>query len=499
MRSFHRVLASIGGSTISRSLAHTLLATGFALSLPLAAVAAPSTDGLTIRNVRVLDFSGPSPSITPQATVHIEGDRIKAISVGASEPPQSDQTTIDGQGMTLIPGLYDMHVHIWDQAELSAYLAYGITTVRNMSGMPYHLTMQQRLAVGALNGPRLITTGPILNSRGPNTQVNHQIVETAEEAKKAVQGQYRAGYRHLKVYSNLTRPAYEAIRDEGQRLGMTLSGHTPEGKREAGIPYDKPFAIGFEELLDDHFVTIEHMESIVWHGLYDRHDLQAARALAKKIAASKTPVTPTLLAHHNLWLVAQTKGAATTRPGTEMLNPLLQAFEQAHFAQWAKQPVAHVAEADAFLGQATRIFQDEGVLMVAGTDAGIFTNIPGQSLDEEMRLMVKAGLTPFEALKTATYNPALVLHETDSHGSIAAGKIADMVLLPCDPLADIACLNRPQGVMRAGRWFAKPALDALLETARHPDWQRTADNVSKAMEAQGTPLPSSALPKPQQD
>lgn len=442
-----------------------------------------------IRNVRVVDFSGAAPVIAEAASILVADGRILEVyGEGEAAPAPAPARVVEANGMTAIPGLYDMHVHVWDEAELPAYLASGVTTVRNMSGMPFHLELQARLEAGALEGPRLLTTGPILNSHGPNEQINHQIVETADEARAAVQLQYDMGFRDLKLYSNVTREAYDAILEEKDRLGMTVSGHSPEGRRDEGIPFEKPFNITFEEVLEDGFLTLEHVETIVWHGLMDSHETDQARALAQKIAASKSAVTTTLLAHHNLLRVAETKGDYARRPGVETLNPFIQQFEQAYIADWSGRDVAWPTKSDAFFGAAAKIFQEEGVVLVAGSDAGIFTNIPGASLIEEVQLLHQGGLSPFEALKTAVYNPAQVLGEADAYGRIAKGYVADMAFYACDPLAGLECLSAPEAVMKDGTWHDRARLDALGARARETNPERTMQNVLSGLAAQGNSL-----------
>ena len=270
-----------------------------------------------IDNVRLISMRPGAPAVQLGHSVLVEGDRITAIGPARALPTPPDARIVDGGGQTLLPGLIDAHVHVWDEAELAGYLAHGVTSVRNMSGMPFHQPLAERIAEGRILGPDLLTTGPILNSPGPNEQANHQLVTTAEEARAAVEGQHAAGYRTVKVYANLTREAYEAILAAARELDMTVVGHTPEGVREAGMPAEKPFNIAFEEVLDDGFGTIEHVESIVWHGLRDRLDPVAMRALAQEIAAADVTVTPTLIAHANLVRVAESDGAYLERPGAE--------------------------------------------------------------------------------------------------------------------------------------------------------------------------------------
>jgi hypothetical protein len=174
----------------------------------------PSAEGMLIENVRVISMVPGAPEVEEGRAVLIKGDRI--VKIGASGGIKTPQgvKVIDGQGQTLIPGLIDAHMHLSDEAELAAYLSHGVTGLRNMSGYPFHLQLAENIRAGVILGPDFITTGPILNSHGPNENAVQQIVMTDVEARLAVQAQHDAGYRILKVYSNLTREAFGAILDE---------------------------------------------------------------------------------------------------------------------------------------------------------------------------------------------------------------------------------------------------------------------------------------------
>ncbi|WP_181443582.1 amidohydrolase family protein [Porphyrobacter sp. YT40] len=436
-------------------------------------------------NVQVLDLDGDAAAVRPDMAILIKNGTIAAVMPAGEAGSKEGVAIIDGAGRIAMPGLVDMHVHVWDEASLGAYLAAGVTTIRNASGMPFHLRLADRIARGATLGPRLITTGPILNSLGANAQINHHIVTTADEARAAVRQHHAAGYRRLKVYSNLTREAYEAIRDEAKLLGMTIMGHTPEGLRAPGVPYDKPFAIAFEELLDDGFVTIEHTESVVWHGLRDAHDEDAGRELARRIAAAGVAVDPTLLAFYNLLQVAETDGAYLHRPGTERINPLLVAQSQAEYDRWtAEDPTRH-REAFAFYQRMTKMLFEEGVMLVAGSDAGIFTNVPGTSLIEELELLEGAGLSRADVLRAATRNAAIALGEGNLFGRIAPGLRADLILLERDPGADLSALRAISVVIAGGRYLDRRQLDTLLAQAADHDVARTQRHLVEALEAQG--------------
>jgi len=461
------VLSVIAGVALWLGLAMT----GYpsALKPPPAASAAILFD-----NVRVISMRPGAPDAQDHQSVLVLDGIIEAVGPAGSIDAPADVRRIEAGGLTLMPGLIDAHVHLWDEAELAAYLAHGVTGIRNLSGMPFHIPLKHRIETGRLLGPDFLTTGPILNSAGPNQQSNHQLVDTAEDARSAVRAQYEAGYRIVKPYSNLKREPYQAILEETQKLGMQIAGHTPEGTRSAGIPAERPFEIPFEDALLQGFQTIEHVESIIWHGLQDKLNITAMRTLAEKIAASGTPVTPTLIAHDNLVRVAASDGAYLERPGVETLNPFVLFVEKGTRDFWSAQdPDRREGPRAAFYLQATRLMYEAGVPLVLGTDAGIFTNIPGASVTRELELLVKAGLTPHEALTTATRNSADALG-WEQTGQIAPGFRANLVLLGNDPLENISVVETPLGVMIRGVWLDEARLQTLRQGARDTSFLRSA-------------------------
>ncbi|QZD96233.1 amidohydrolase family protein [Qipengyuania gelatinilytica] len=464
------------------------LVASFSLLLATLAMPARADTGqfLLLRNVSILDLDGDEAVLTSGMSILIWDGKITTIATTEEIEPDTATRVIEGDGRIVMAGLVDMHVHIWDRASLGAYLAHGVTTVRNASGMPLHLRLASQIEKGMLAGPRLLTSGPILNSPGPNQQINHQFVTTAEEARAAVRSQHEQGYRHLKVHSNLTREAYEAVLDEAAILDMTVMGHTPEGVRQKGMPVEMPFQIAFEEILDDGLVTIEHVESIVWHGLRDRHDEAAARELAKRIAAANVPVDATLLAFYNLLRVAETNGEYLGREGTGLMSPLLVATSQAEYDRWSNEDVPRNRAAFEFYKLMTKYLSEEGVLLVAGSDAGIFTNVPGMSLIDELELLEEAGLDRTQVLRAATINPAIALGEEASAGRVAEGHRADLILLDDDPTKDLASLRSVSAVVAGGDFHDRAALDAMLVTAAEHDIGRTQANLVEALKAQGT-------------
>ena len=399
-------------------------------------------------------------------SVLVVDGRIEWLGTGPVAAAHASIQRIDAQGRTLMPGLIDVHVHVFDETDLAAGLTHGVTTVRNMGGMPFHLPLVDRIERGDILGPRLITTGPILNEvGGRNGNGLHEFVDGADEARAAVRRQYAAGFRHLKVYSNLSRESFAAIRDEAAALGMTMSGHPVEGTEA------DPLA--FEVSLDAGLRTLEHAESIVWHGLKDDMDPDRMRALARQIAASGTVVDPTLVVHENLSRIVETRGAHITRSEMVGYNPVIAGFERDGWNFWGGYPHDDRTRMQAFYVAFTGELHRAGVPLTVGSDSGVMVSPHGVSTVREMEILVGAGLTPLEAIQAATLNGAAVLGLEGQVGCLAAGCAADLILMEGDPTLDITRLYAVEAVMSDGRWLDRRALDALTEAAAHPSALRT--------------------------
>lgn len=425
-------------------------------------------------NVSVLSMVPGAPPLQADRALRIEEGRITAIVPAGSLAPEPSALRVDGAGGFLMPGLIDAHVHLNDESELAAYLAQGVTGIRNMSGYPFHLALPERLESRSLRGPDFMTTGRILNSAGPNANGLQHLVETAEDARAAVAAQAEAGFTRIKVYSNLAPEAFGAVLDEAHRRGLPLTGHSPEGRRGPGVPYGAPFELPLTASLNQGFTTLEHVESVVWHGLRDRLDPVAMAALAQTLAEAKQPITPTLIAHRRLLRIAESGGAYLERPGSEVINPFLRFVEAGAEAYWsAADPAPYERPHAEFFLTATGMLHRAGVPLLVGTDAGGFGLIPGRSLVEELGLLVEAGLTPLEALEAATRVNAEVLGFTGA-GQIVPGAKANLLLLAANPLEDVAAFEAPVAVAIRGEWLDAQALGALRDAAADTSFLRSA-------------------------
>ena len=430
--------------------------------------------GVLIDNVRLISMVPGAPDAEDDRAVLVVGDRIVQVGAAGGLLAPDGVLTVDAIGHSLIPGLIDAHIHLSDEAELAGYLAHGVTGLRNLSGYPFHLSLSEGIKERRILGPDFVTTGPILNSPGPNETLLQQTVTTDAEARAAVRAQYDAGYRRLKLYSNLTRDAFNAIVDEAGNLGMRIMGHTPEGERSAGMPREKPFEIPWEASLGQGFTTFEHVETLVWHSLRGVLDENLMREVAARLAASGEAVTTTLIAHKRLVLIAQTKGSYLDRPGSDTINPLIRLAQRGEAKFWSEvDPATYEGPRAEFYLTATRLLHEAGVPLIAASDAGLFAIIPGRSMARELELMVEAGLSPHQALASATRVSAQILG-FEKTGVIAPGYRANLVLLPEDPLNNVGAIEFPAAVMLGGYWMDEIKLEELREAARDTSLVRSA-------------------------
>lgn len=418
---------------------------------------------LLVTQVRIVDAE--ADRLSAPRDVLIEDGRITRIETPGLIDP-ANRRIVEGEGLYLMPGLIDTHVHVFDEADLAANLVQGVTTVRNMGGLPFHLSMERRIAEGRLLAPRFFTTGPITNERGGrNSDVLQHWVSGEEEARAEVRAQYERGFRHVKVYSNLSRESYTGILTEAERLGMQVSGHPVEGTQEEPM--------GFDATLMGRFTSIEHVESIIWHALDDDTDRDRARSLADEIAASGSTVSPTLVVHGNLARIVETEGGHITRPEMSVFNPVISHFEQDRWGFWAGYPHTDRTEMQAFYTEFTGFLHEAGVPLVVGSDAGVMVTPHGISAHDELVWLTHAGLSPAEALQAATTTPAHMLGLAGQIGRVSEGYRADLLLVEDNPLDDIYATRLVRAVIRDGIYLGPDERGRLHQAAERHNRLRT--------------------------
>lgn len=377
-----------------------------------------SAQSLVITHVTVVDVR--QGSVLHDRTVRIQGTWIAQIDSGVP-PAIPGANTIDGTGRFLMPGLWDMHVHLAGNDSAAArMLTGGITGARDMGGrLDRILALRDGIRSGRLRGPRLVIAGPAL--RGPRSPSDSgpDVVRSPDQATQVVDTLARRGVDFIKVHEDLTPETWFAIARAARRRGLMLVGHVPA-------------ALTPEQTADSGEHSIEHLEFIPDRclSLFDS-TVQATRASPP--AGCGAPDLRRLLEHlhhHGVWL-----------------DPTIGSFRV-----WAPRQWPSIKAGFASL---TPMIASVGLPLLAGTDFGDSHFVAGESLHDELALLVEAGFAPAEVLRAATINPAVFLGLSDSLGAVQPGFIADLVLLDGDPLADIRNTRRIAAVIQGGTLLLK--------------------------------------------
>ena len=441
------------------------------------------TSKTALVHVTVIDVR--NGSTEPDMTVFIEGNEIREVVPSKSFRVPPNTRVIKARGKYLIPGLWDMHVHsLWNADRPNSFfplfLANGVTGVREMGG-PMSTVDQVRwrdqVASGAVLGPRLVVSGPFVD--GPHPIWPGSIkVATADDGKRAVDSLKAAGVDFVKVYTTVPRLAYFGIAEEAKNKGIPFVGHVP-------------LVIGMDEASNVGQKSIEHLaqggilfcsssksdelkadlmtgmnSNQLNNQMVDTYDPAKAAILFSLFVKNDTWQVPTLTIRH----------ARPYLPELQAANdPRLKYMPKDVADSWGPKVDARQPTDPKILASRKRLFQKElqvvgsmhhaGVKLLAGTDTPNPYCFPGFSLHDELGFMVRAGLTPLEALQTATINPVKFFGLSQSLGTIEKGKVADLVLLDANPLENISNTKRIEAVISAGRVFDRNALNGLLADA----------------------------------
>ena len=441
---------------------------------------------LALIHVTVIDATGSPPQ--RDMTVVIGDKHI--VEVGRSGevhlPPQA--TVVDAHGKYLIPGLWDMHVHTvfgdWlprnERVTLPLFVANGVTGVRDMgSDLEVVKLWRAQIDAGKLLGPRMYIAGPMLDGPVPRFPSSAPVANAAD-GRRVVDELKAKGVDFIKIQSLIPRDGYFAAADEAKKVGITFVGHVPDAVRasEASDAGQKSI---------EHFTGIFEGSSTIEDQLIvgpkslgrnvSTFDPERARQLIELMAKNQTWQVPTLVWERGQWLIDDidlshdplTKYAP--KAWTERTWPM---FVKSILSDMDTDPLPvrkHFVQME--LDMTLAMFR-AGVPFMAGTDTAAGVHIfPGFSLHQELALFVQAGLTPMQALQTATRNPAQFMGRLADMGTVEKGKLADLVLLDANPLEDIANTRRIRAVVLAGRYFGRADLDHMLkqveEAAAKPD------------------------------
>ena len=398
---------------------------------------------VTIDNVTIVDVA--TGKLQAHKTIVVEGKRIARIENASRETRAA--ATLDGTGMFVIPGLWDMHIHAYFTNDSSRFhstseimfplfIVNGVTGVRDLgSNLDATLAARDSIAAHQLVGPRMMVSGPMLD--GPTTRYAAAIkVATPDEARAAVRVLKDRGVDMIKTQSLIPKDAYFAIADEAAHVGIPFEGHVPREitAMEAITAHQRSF---------EHLLGINDPSAELVSELARNHVWQCPTVINSVGTAADFLSDPGL----PFWLRRSVEGWRVT------------AANQAS----AADSVARVSEtrANRRLALIKKLY-DAKIPFLAGTDAPAgYDLVPGASLHRELQLFVRAGLTPLQALQTATINPAIFFGRSADWGTVEAGKVADLVVLTRNPLVDIANTRAVVAVVGDGKYYSPRELDRM--------------------------------------
>jgi hypothetical protein len=456
----------------------------------LTAVAA-AAQSIAITHVNVVDVAG--GTLLSDRTVVFNAGRIVGVVPAKASVIPSGSRQINGRGKFLIPGLWDMHVHVFgnvsrpgtDTHDMSfpLYLANGVTGLRDMWTDLEDIRVvegwRRDAAAGRMIMPVIVPTSTPVDGAPPLWPTS-TVISSPDAARRFVDSLVSGGARTIKVLEPSPEVFY-AVAAEVKKLGVDFVGHVPPelnasdasnaGMRSIEHLFSIPEACtGNEQFFDSLMATPAIRRQNRIHRLEllaAMYDANACDRLAKTLVTNHTWLVPTNVA---------TKGRSLAFEDATVIDPRLRYAAATDTAEWSRFLQAEKSASDSVSASARRklielrrrivgrLYRD-GVPMMTGTDIGNPFIVAGFSVHDELVEFVRAGLTPAQALRTATLDPARFLHATDSLGTVQPGKRADLVLLDANPLVDIRNTTRIRAVVVNGKVLDRDKLDSLLSVA----------------------------------
>jgi tetratricopeptide (TPR) repeat protein len=386
---------------------------------------------------------------------------IAALGAAATTPIPAGAKVVDAHGAWLMPGLADLHTHAQEPDDLYLYVAHGVTTMLNLGlARPSFVTRTRaRIQSGELLAPSCFVA-PLMNGpRGSDLPC-----ATVDEAKRSVQLAHELGYEFIKVYNDLSKPLFHALCDEAHAQGMTIVGH---GVRAPGL--EESFAAGQ--------VMVAHGEEYLYTILKSSGGIGG---LGGDVDATKVPEAVALTKQHDVFVVPNLSAYAAIsaqwgkpdvvtgfleQPAIRYMRPFWRrAWRNSDYAKRGGNLDGKLE----FLRTFTKALHDGGVRLLLGTDSPDIPGVEaGFSIHADLEQLVQAGLTPFEALACGTRVAGEFIGEfvpdAEPFGTVAIGQRADLILVEKNPLADVANVKNPLGVMLRGRWLPREELTKQLD------------------------------------
>ena len=439
------------------------------------------TTTIAFENVTVIPMD--SERVLEGYTVVIIDDRIVEIGPNQEIEVPDNAHVVDAEGKFLIPGLSDMHTHIWGaENDLLLYLANGVTTIRTMGSEPsVILEWRDQIRDSKRIGPNIWawwpsiedTLSPFADSEGMeewSSDGGVRFVHTPEEAEALVAEAAALGVDGIKAHGITSSEVYLALLDAANEHGLPFDSHIPmdildcwDCFREYGSP------------------AIAHLEELI---KLKRTSDEQLRQIALDAADDGLWVTTTLYLMHSIAeQAADLEGALAATPESIYVHPnVFIEYGWAPETNWygftGSEPFFpnYLASQNKLLPMLNKA----GVRLMSGTDTTLSYLVPGFSLHQELEVMADVGIPPYDVLKASTYNPALFLDELDESGTVEEGKIADLVLLDANPLEDIANARQIAGVMAQGSYYDRSDLDLMLDlVAQDHEAFKTKNSIAK--------------------
>ncbi|MBZ5508099.1 MAG: amidohydrolase family protein [Acidobacteriia bacterium] len=389
---------------------------------------------------RLIDGTG-KPAVE-NSVVILRGGKIVAAGPAASIPVPKGAEFVDAHGKSVLPGLWEMHAH-FEQVEWGPiYLATGVTTARDVGNeREFIVAARDAIAGGRGIGPRLVMAG-VVDGTSPFS-LGVIRVDTPDQAREQVQKYKAEGFQQIKVYSSVKPDILKVVTAEAHRLGMTVTGHIPQGMNAIA---------GIEDGMDqiNHAMYLVAVMTDPKTGTIDADSPQVKKVI-KLLLEHHTVVDPTL-ALLEIITHSTDKPISAFEPGILKVTPeLREGLETMGVPpQQSQQSAARFRS----LLTTVRILHEAGVPIVVGTDQ----SVPGFSVDREIELYVQAGFTPMEAIQAATLVPARAMGMEKDSGTIEAGKRADVILVDGNPLENISDIRKVSAVFAGGRMYQPAAL-----------------------------------------
>ena len=467
-------------------------------SLVLAACAStppastPADADLAITNVAVVDVE--RGRVEPGHDVLVRDGRIVAVGPTGRAARASGVRTIDGSGRFLIPGLWDMHAHLHLSGnplnvEMPLLVAHGVTGVRVMGAarpvfdtattpmFDLHRQWQARIDSGTLTGPRILALAswPVNGEAGINANLpDFYRARTREEGAQLARYFKGHDFDFIKVYNNVSREGFLGLAEEARRLGIPFAGHEPSSLSaieisnagQRSLEHSRIFLFNCWSGADSARRRLLQLPpTAMRRRMVDGYDPAMCAEVFRTFARNRTYITPTHVTR---------RMDAFAHDSSFRNDPRLKYIPRLQRMNWGADANRMVASDSSPEGrrsfmdfytrglQLTRDAYRAGVPVMLGTDAGDSFVFPGASVHDELQELVKAGLTPAEALRAATLSGAEYLGRANEFGTVAVGRRADLVLLDASPLDDVANTKRIRAVFLAGRVLERAALDSML-------------------------------------